>query len=100
MMFQKAWDKLMKMRTDLKYLSAQKVVKKQTNYLLDFQQAEVLKYPLVTVPGVHILGCLETNSVLNGWWILTQNITDRYNQKNNERLTWYCQKGTDAILLN
>ncbi len=68
-----------KMKTDLKYLLAQKVVKKQTNYLTDFQQAEVLKCPLATVLGVHILGCLETNSVLNGWWILTQNITDKYN---------------------
>ena len=33
-------------------------------------KAEVLKCPLATVPGVPILECLETNSALNGWWIL------------------------------
>jgi uncharacterized glyoxalase superfamily protein PhnB len=84
---------VMKMKTGLRYLSVQKVVKKQTNYLADFQQAEVLKCLLATVPGVHILACLETNSVLNGWWILTQNITEKYNRKNNERLTAVWQKG-------
>jgi uncharacterized glyoxalase superfamily protein PhnB len=42
---------------DLKYRSAQKVVKKRTNYLTDFQQAEGLKYLSATVPGVHILEC-------------------------------------------
>ena len=29
-------------------------------------KAEVLKYLWTTVPGVHILECLETNMVLNG----------------------------------
>ncbi len=41
--------------------------KKQTNYLMDFQQAEKSKCLLPTVPGVHILECLETNTELNGW---------------------------------
>jgi PhnB protein len=35
-----------------------------------FQLAEMLNFLLATVPGVLILGCLETNTVLNGWWIL------------------------------
>ena len=48
-----------------------------TNYLADFQQAEILKRQLASIPGVHILECLEINSVLNGWWILTHNVTDK-----------------------
>jgi hypothetical protein len=29
------------------------------------------------VPGVRMLDVLETNSVLNGWWMLNQNITGK-----------------------
>src|SRR6476620_2425574 len=62
----------MRMKTGLKYLLLQKVVKKQINYLMGFQQAELLKCLLVIAHGVLILPCLETNSVLNGWWSLNQ----------------------------
>jgi hypothetical protein len=30
------------------------------------------------------LECSETNSVLNGWWILTQNITEKFKLKTND----------------
>ncbi len=81
MTFRNFWDKQMKTKTGLKYLLVQKVVKKQTNYLTDFRQAEILKCLLATVPGVPTLVCLEINMVLNGWWTLTQNITDKSNHK-------------------
>jgi uncharacterized glyoxalase superfamily protein PhnB len=45
----------------------------------DFQQMEILKCLLQTVLGVLILECLETNTVLNGWSTLTQNIKDKFN---------------------
>jgi hypothetical protein len=40
--------------------------KKLTNYLMDFQQVGKLKCLFLTVLGVHILACSETNMVLNG----------------------------------
>ena len=49
--------------------------------LTDFQLEVILKCLLATVPGAHILECLETNSVLNGWWTLIQNITEKYKYK-------------------
>ncbi|MEJ7683358.1 MAG: hypothetical protein WKG06_36965 [Segetibacter sp.] len=36
--------------------------------------------PIGDSPGVHMLDVLETNSVLNGWWTLTQNITGKSNR--------------------
>jgi len=54
-------------------------VKKPTNYLTGYQQAELLKDLSETALGVHILDVLETNTVLSGWWTLTQNPTDKSN---------------------
>jgi len=73
MTFRKVWEEQMKMKTGPKYLLVQKVVKKQTNYLTAYQQAELLKGISGTAHGVHILGCLETNTGLNGWWTLQKN---------------------------
>ncbi len=42
----------------------------------DFQPADRSKGQLETVPGVHILVVLETNTGSNGWWTLTQGNTD------------------------
>ncbi len=56
----------MKMKTGRRYLSAQKVVKKLTDYLVDFQQVGISKCLSTTVPGVHTLQCLETNMALSG----------------------------------
>jgi hypothetical protein len=39
---------------------------------------KVAQPPTSVSPGVHILACLETNTVLNGWWSLTQSITKKY----------------------
>ena len=36
---------------------------------------------LLTVPGVHISECLETNMELNGWLTLTQIIKDKFNRR-------------------
>src|SRR5580692_9457975 len=73
----KLWGKQMRMKIDLKYLLVQKVVKKPTNYLTGYQQAEMLKCLLATLPGVPILRCSGINTVLNGWWNLTQNPMDK-----------------------
>ncbi len=72
---------------------AQKAVKKPTNYLTGFQQVEILKCLLVTVPGVHILECLETNMVLNGWWNLTQIITGKFNRRKKGPLAMHHPPG-------
>ena len=40
--------------------------KEADKLLVGFQQVVILKCPLETVLGVHILECLEINSVLNG----------------------------------
>src|SRR5947209_6744708 len=87
----------MKMKTGLRYLLVQKVGKKQTKYSMDFQQEEALKCLLVTVPGVPILECLETNSVLNGWWILTQNITEKLTDKKQRTPTWFGKSRADSF---
>ena len=65
------------MKTGLKYALVQNLVKKPTNYLTGYQQAEILKDILEKAPGVHMLVVLETNTGLNGWWNLTQNITGK-----------------------
>src|SRR5438477_2026887 len=94
MMFPKVWDEQTKMKTEVKFQSVQKAKKKPTNYLTDFQQEDKLKCLLLTVLGVHISQCLETNMELNGWLTLTQNITDKTKRtKNNERLTTVWQNG-------
>ncbi len=79
MMFQKLWEKQMKMKTGLKYKLVQKVRKRRTNYSMVFRQGDKLKVKSATVPGAHILDVLETNMVLNGWWTLPQNITGKSN---------------------
>ncbi len=66
----------------LKFLLAQKSREEaDKNILTGFQQAEILKCLLVSVPGVPILRCLETNMVLNGWWNSPQdkqtNVTEK-----------------------
>src|SRR6478672_10011721 len=91
MTFRKLWEKQMKTKTGLKYQLVQKAGKKRTNYLTDFQQAGKLKDLSETAPGVHTLDVLETNMELNGWWILTQSITEKHKRK-NERLTLCLQK--------
>jgi len=55
--------------------------KKQSKYLTDYQQAEILRDPLATLPGVHTLECLETSMALNGLWNLTQIMPDKFNRR-------------------
>jgi len=52
-----------KTETGLKYQLVQKVVKKQTNYLTDYQQAEILKGTLGHVRA-HTLECLGDKYIL------------------------------------
>jgi hypothetical protein len=60
--------------------------------------------PIGNNPWGSILGCLETNMELNGWWILTQSITDKNNiQKWNQKIksqlpTPYPMKSTNPVL--
>ncbi len=48
-------------------------------YSMDFQKEGKLKCQLLTALWVHILECLQTNMVFNGWWTLPQNITGKNN---------------------
>jgi PhnB protein len=71
---------VMKMKTGLRYLLVQKVVKKQTNYLADFQQAEVLKCLLRQSLGF-IFWMFRDKFGIEWMVDFDQNITESYKRR-------------------